>query len=320
MFRGTPPPRTLFSTRVCTNVAPNQQPQKTASPCLSTGGTCVSPVACLLTHKSPAGARWEELHGHRDVELLLQATRPDMHAPRSLQDAHKHSWDAGTWGLCGMWAHTVPSGMKAPGILMGCIHAWSQVGCWHLGSLWDCRDASCPVGCTHIWSPMGHRHLGSLWDACTHGPLWDTGRGAGNGQGTSIPPGQIPPKSYCLPTAQTPAGHPPGCLPADTSPPHSAWALRQHPRSHSLGCGRRRNADASAAFQSPVYQMGPNYQQERDSHYPRAVWVPPAASSLALPMTAGAAPQGHHAPHAPQCLESISNAEKHPDRFLNLTK
>lgn len=194
---------------------------------------------------------------------------------------------------------------------MGCTQVCFPVGCRHAWS---------PLGCAHIWSPTGHRHLGFLWDACTHGPLRDTGRGAGNARGTSLPPGQMLPKRYHLPTAQIPAGHPLSCLPTGTRSLCSATASRQHPRSHLPGSGRRRSADASAAFRSPAYQMGPNYQQERDARYPCAVRVPPTASGLALPMPSGTAPWGRQALHIPQPLESIGNAEKHPNRFLNQTK
>lgn len=93
---------TLFSTCVCTNIAPNQQPRETASLCLLTQDTHVSPDVQLLAQKSPGETAQAWGRGAAPV-----AARPDISAPGSPWDACKHAspWDAGTWGPCGMQAY-----------------------------------------------------------------------------------------------------------------------------------------------------------------------------------------------------------------------
>lgn len=103
----------------------------------------------------------------------------------------------------------------------------------------------------------------SLWDAHTHGPPQDTSPWLPVGCTHTVSPG----------TAQ---GTTPCCYPVAHSP-HSARAPRQHPRSHSPGCGRE--GAASTALQSLGYQAGAERQQEPGAQSPPAV----GAHGFALP-------------------------------------
>lgn len=116
---------------------------------------------------------------------------------------------------------------------------------------------------------------GLPWDVHTYGTPWDTGIWCPCGMhahtvpcGTQAgvvgtPRGPPSHQVKCHPRAATCPGHKPLLVThqAARTTPRSARAPRQHPKWHLPSCGRS-SAGASAAFQSPVYQMGPNYQQE----------------------------------------------------------
>lgn len=96
----------------------------------------MSPAACLLAHKSPEGTRLGKLH--EAVELLLRQ-HCLTHVPQCPCGMHESTLSSQ------MQAHTVPPGMKAPGVLLRCMPAWSPMRSTPYG----------PSGDTGTWSPYG---------------------------------------------------------------------------------------------------------------------------------------------------------------------